>query len=117
MPLSQKPVQKWFCPIKGGSLCALLQKNLLVPGEIPLAACSHWFFGNTLLKVGHLMRPSVVSGTVRGLALQGDRDLPPRFRTIQVYPKDVGMLPRQLQRAVSCILRSSAGPGGVARST
>ena len=27
------------------------------------------FFGNTLLKAGHLMRSSVVSGTVRGLAL------------------------------------------------
>jgi len=40
-----------------------------VPGEIPLAARSHRFFGNTLVKAGHLMRPSVVSGTVRGLAL------------------------------------------------
>jgi len=39
-----------------------------VPGEIPLAARSHRFFGNTLVKAGHLMRPSVVSGTVRGLA-------------------------------------------------
>ena len=38
-------------------------------GEIPLAARSHRFFGNTLLKAGHLMRASVVSGTVRGLAL------------------------------------------------
>ena len=44
-------------------------KNFLVPGEIPLAARSHRFFGNTLLKAGHLMRLSIVSGTVRGLAL------------------------------------------------
>jgi hypothetical protein len=51
---------------------------------------------------GHLMRSGVVSGTVRGLSSKGDRDLPPRFRTIQVYPKDVGMLPRQPKRAVSC---------------
>jgi len=27
-----------------------------VPREIPLAARSHWFFGNTLVKAGHLMR-------------------------------------------------------------
>jgi hypothetical protein len=32
-------------------------KKFLVPGEIPLAARSHWFFGNSLLKAGHLMRP------------------------------------------------------------
>jgi len=30
-----------------------------------------------------------VSGTVRVSPFKGDRDLPPRFRTIQVYPKDV----------------------------
>jgi quercetin dioxygenase-like cupin family protein len=89
----------------------LLQKNFLVSGEISLAARSHRFFGNTL------MRPSVASGTVRISPSKGDRDLPPRFRTIQVYPKDVGMLLRQLQRAVSCILLSSAGPGGLACST
>ena len=44
-------------------------KKFLVPGEIPLAARSHRFFGNTLVKAGHLMRLSVVSGTVGGLAL------------------------------------------------
>jgi hypothetical protein len=43
--------------------------------------------------------------------------LPPRFRTIQVYPKDLPVLPRQLQRAVSYVLRGSAGPGGAACST
>jgi len=40
-------------------------KKFLVSGEISLAARSHRFFGNTLVKAGHLMRPSVVSGTVR----------------------------------------------------
>ena len=50
-------------------------KKFLVPGEIPLAACSHRFFGNTLLKAGHLMRSSVVSGAVRGLALLGGQGL------------------------------------------
>jgi len=44
-------------------------------GEIPLVARSHRFFGNTLLKAGHLMRSSVVSGTVGGLALQGGQGL------------------------------------------
>jgi hypothetical protein len=39
-PLRQKPVQKWFCPIKGGSLCVkdVFAKKFLVPAEIPLAA-------------------------------------------------------------------------------
>src|SRR5262249_20291262 len=46
---------KWFCP--GGSLCVkdVFAKNFLVPGEIPLAARSHRFFGNTLLEAGHLI--------------------------------------------------------------
>ena len=43
--------------------------------RIPLAARSHRFFGNTLLKAGHLMRSSVVSGAVRGLALLGGQGL------------------------------------------
>jgi len=51
----------------------------LVPGEFLLVARSHQFFGNTLVKAGYLMRPSVVSGTVRG-SRPRDRDLPPRFR-------------------------------------
>src|SRR5262245_24429088 len=41
----------------------------------PLAARAHRFLGSTLVKAGHLMRPSVVSGTVRGLALQGGQGL------------------------------------------
>jgi hypothetical protein len=43
-----------------------LQKNFLVPGEIPLAARSHRFFGNTLVKAGHLMRPSAQRKVPRG---------------------------------------------------
>jgi hypothetical protein len=41
---------------KGGSLCVkdAFAKKFLAPGEIPLAARSHRFFGNTLLKAGHL---------------------------------------------------------------
>jgi hypothetical protein len=47
-------------------------KKFLVPGEIPLAARSHWFFGNILLKAGHLMRSGVV---VSGTVLQGGQEL------------------------------------------
>jgi hypothetical protein len=43
-----------------------LQKNFLVSGEIPRAARSHRFFGNTLVKAGHLMRPSVQRKAPRG---------------------------------------------------
>ena len=58
-------------------------KKFLVPGEIPLAVRSRWFFGNTLLKAGHLI---AVERCVRHCAgsRPRDRDLPPRFRTIQV---------------------------------
>jgi hypothetical protein len=41
-------------------------KKILVPGEIPLAARSHRFFGNTLVKAGHLMRPSAQRKVPRG---------------------------------------------------
>ena len=46
-PLSQKPVQKWFCPIKGVAFVwkTFLQKKFLVREKIPLSAlafgCSH----------------------------------------------------------------------------
>ena len=88
MPPLTKTCPKMVLSHKGGSLCVkdVFVKKFLVPGEIPLAARSHRFFGNTLLKAGHLMRSSVVSGTVRGLASKGDRDLPPdskRFRSVQ----------------------------------
>src|SRR5215475_14185657 len=74
MPPLTKTCPKMVLSDKGGSLCVkdfFAKKNFLLPGEIPLAACSHQFFGNTLVKAGHLMQLSVVSGTVRGLALQG----------------------------------------------
>jgi len=62
-------------------------KKFLVPGEIPLAARSHRFFGNTLTDG---RTPDAVERCVRHCAgsRPRDRDLPPRFRTIQVYPKD-----------------------------
>src|SRR6516164_179810 len=71
MPPLTKTYSKMVLSPKGGSLCVkdAFAKNFFVPGEIPLAARSHRFFGNTLLKAGHLMRSSVVSGAVRGLAL------------------------------------------------
>jgi hypothetical protein len=47
-------------------------------GRDSAGGAAHRFFGNTLLKAGHLMRPSVVSGTVRGLALQGGQGLAAR---------------------------------------
>jgi hypothetical protein len=50
-------------------------KKFFGVGRDSLAARSHRFFGNTLVKAGHLMRPSVVSGAVRGLALQGGQGL------------------------------------------
>jgi hypothetical protein len=43
-----------------------LQKNFLVPREIPLAARSHRFFGKILVKAGHLMRPSAQRKVPRG---------------------------------------------------
>jgi hypothetical protein len=47
-------------------------KKFLVSGEIPLAARSHRFFGNILLKAGHLMRSGVV---VSGTVLRGGQEL------------------------------------------
>jgi len=49
-----------------------LPKKILVPGEIPVAARSHRFFGNIPLKAGHLMRSGVV---VLGTVLQGGQEL------------------------------------------
>jgi hypothetical protein len=59
MPPLPKTCPKMVSAHKGGSLCVkdVFAKKFLVPGEIPLAARSHRFFGNTLLKAGHLMRP------------------------------------------------------------
>jgi hypothetical protein len=57
-PSDKNLFKNGFCPLKGGSLCGkdVFAKKFLVPGEIPLAARSPRFFGNTLLKAGHLMR-------------------------------------------------------------
>jgi len=58
MPPLPKTYPKMVLSDKGGSLCVkdVFAKNFLVLGEIPLAARSHRFFGNTLVKAGHLMR-------------------------------------------------------------
>ena len=47
-----------FCSKKAVAFLTedVFAKKFLVPGEIPLAARSHRFFGNTLLKAAHLMR-------------------------------------------------------------
>src|SRR5215813_2140676 len=97
MPPLTKTCPKMVLSDKGGSLCVkdfFAKKNFLLPGEIPLAACSHQFFGNTLVKAGHLMQLSVVSGTVRGLALQGGQGLAAPIQR-----------PRQLRRIRASIVR------------
>ena len=73
MPPLPKTCPKMVPSHKGGSLCVkdVLQKNFLVPGEIPLATRSHRFFGSTLVKATHLMRPSAqrkVPATSAGIA-------------------------------------------------
>jgi len=94
MPPLTKTCQKMVLPHKGGTLCVkdAFAKKFLVPGEVPLAARSRRFFGNTLLKAGHL---DAVERCVRHCARSRprDRDWPPRFRTIQVSPKDLRALP------------------------
>ena len=117
MPPLTKTCPKMVLSIKGVAFLTedVFAKNFLVPGEIPLAARSHQFFGNTLLKAGHLMRLSVVSGTVRGLALQGGH-LPPRFRTIQGCPKDLRALPVHSEPADSPLDVMTIGIAVVARS-
>ena len=52
-----------------------------------LAARSLRFFGNTLVKAGHLMRPSVIRHCAG--SRPRDRYWRPRFRTIQVCHKDL----------------------------
>ena len=42
--------------VKNFSIATFLQKNSWCRERIPLAARSHRFFGDTLLKAGHLMR-------------------------------------------------------------
>ena len=74
MPPLTKTCPKMVPSHKGGSLCVkdAFAKKFFYCREIPLAARSHRFFGNTLLKAGHLMRSSVV---VSGTVLQGGQEL------------------------------------------
>src|SRR6516164_7744050 len=87
MPPLTKTYSKMVLSPKGGSLCVkdAFAKNFFVPGEIPLTARSHRFFGNTLLKAGHLMRSSVVSGTVRGPPPRGTGTFRPDSERIEPF--------------------------------
>ena len=65
------------------------------------AARSHRFFGNTLTE-GRTPDAVALCQALFGVSpFKGDRDLPPRFRTIQVYPKDLRALPGHPDPAVS----------------
>jgi hypothetical protein len=57
LPLPKTCPKTVSAPKKGVALKDVFAKKFLVRGEIPLAARTHRFFGNTLLKAGHLMRP------------------------------------------------------------
>src|SRR5215510_11848326 len=101
MPPLPKTCPKMVLPHKGGSLCvkdAFAKKFFGVGrdaagGALASVLRKHSTEGRT---------PDAVERCARHCAgsRPRDRDLPPRFRTIQVYPKDVGMLPQQLQRAI-----------------
>src|SRR5262245_21401943 len=73
LPLT-KACPKMVLSHKGGSICVkdVFAKKFFGAGRDTRALR---FCGTTLVKSGHLMRPSVVSGTVRGLALQGGQGL------------------------------------------
>ena len=84
MPPLPKTCPKMVLSHKGVAFCVkdVLQKNIFWCRERFLAARAHRFFGNTLVKAGHLMRPSVVSGTVRVSPPRGTGTCrSPRFRT------------------------------------
>ena len=68
MPPLTKTCPEMVLSDKGGSLCVkdVFAKKFFGAGEIPLAARSHRFFGNTLLKAGHLMRKSAQRKVPRG---------------------------------------------------
>src|SRR5262245_29816986 len=89
MPPLTKTCPKMVLPRNGVAFVCktLLQKNFLVSEEIPLVARSHRFFGNTLAKAGHPMRLSIVSGTVRGLALQGGQGLAAPIQNDSALPQ------------------------------
>ena len=101
-PLTQT-CPKMVLSHKGGSLCVkdVFAKKFFgagrdSAGDAPaLVLRKHPSEGRT---------PDAVERCIRHCAESRprDRDLPPRSRTIQVYPKNVGMLPRQPKRAVSC---------------
>ena len=63
-PLSQKPVQKWFCPIKGVAFVrkTFLQKNFLVPAEIPLAARAQTSMKRTSDRLDFVGRENILLG-------------------------------------------------------
>src|SRR6516165_1177418 len=98
-----KTCPKMVLSHKGGSLCVkdVFAKKFFgagrdSAGDAPaLVLRKHPSEGRT---------PDAVERCIRHCAESRpqDRDLPPRSRTIQVYPKNVGMLPRQPKRAVSC---------------
>src|SRR5262249_6773532 len=85
MPPLLKTCPKMVLSHKGGSLCVkdVFAKKFLVSGEIPLAARSHRFFGNTPVKAGpdaaeHYIRHCGVSPSGQGLGapIQNDSGLP-----------------------------------------
>ena len=57
---------------------AFAKKKFWCREGIPLAARSYRFFGNTLVKAGHLMRSGVV---VSGTVLQGGQELATSIQT------------------------------------
>src|SRR6516162_7865144 len=98
-----KTCPKMVLSHKGGSLCVkdVFAKKFFgagrdSAGDAPASVLrKHPSEGRT---------PDAVERCIRHCAESRPRDryLPPRSRTIQVYPKNVGMLPRQPKRAVSC---------------
>src|SRR6516164_2006562 len=102
MPPLTKTCPKMVLSHKGGSLCvkdAFAKKFFGVRedsagGALASVLRKHSTEGRT---------PDAVERCVRHCAgsRPRDRDWQPRFRTIQVYPKDVGMLPGHPEPAVS----------------
>src|SRR4029077_15748933 len=88
MPPLPKTCPKMVPSHKGGSFSVkdVFAKKFLAPEEIPLAARSHRFFGNTLLKAGHLTRWSAL----RHFDVGADRKLGrlPQSRGDRLGPPD-----------------------------
>src|SRR6516162_7349507 len=92
MPPLPKTCPKMVLSHKGGSLCvkdAFAKKFFGVREDSAGGPLASVLRRNTLLKAGHLMRSSVVSGTVRGVALGTGTCRPDseRFRSI---PRTLG---------------------------